>query len=185
MDRASEEQGPLIGHASEIALAGVCAWQCPMTAVSLSWESCGIRCRCPAIADRTGVGYVRGWRTTCPSPGSFSIMPSPCRISRARDQGRPHRQYRRPRVLAGKAAQHRGPDRRRPGPVQAVSLTMASPGKCVSAYTTQQPEPLFLGQRRPSAGRLPSRAKAVAAWLVGLPAHRRGLAADRQLSRTP
>ena len=32
------------------------------------------------------------------------------------------------------------------GPVQAVSLTMAAPGKCASAYSTKQPEPLFLGQ---------------------------------------
>jgi hypothetical protein len=38
------------------------------------------------------------------------------------------------------------------GPVQAVSLTMASPGKCASAYTTQQPEPPFLGQAQTISG---------------------------------
>ena len=38
------------------------------------------------------------------------------------------------------------------GPVQAVSLTMASPGKCASAYATQQPEPLFLGQAQDISG---------------------------------
>lgn len=38
------------------------------------------------------------------------------------------------------------------GPVQAVSLTMASPGKCASAYTTQQPEPLFFGQAQDISG---------------------------------
>ena len=38
------------------------------------------------------------------------------------------------------------------GPVQAVSLTMAAPGKCQSAYATQQPEPLFLGQGQTISG---------------------------------
>jgi hypothetical protein len=38
------------------------------------------------------------------------------------------------------------------GPVQAVSLTMASPPKCASAYATQQPEPPFLGQDQTISG---------------------------------
>lgn len=38
------------------------------------------------------------------------------------------------------------------GPVQAVGVTMASPGKCASAYATQQPEPLFLGQAQTVSG---------------------------------
>lgn len=32
------------------------------------------------------------------------------------------------------------------GPVQAISLTMPAPGKCVSAYSSAQPEPPFFGQ---------------------------------------
>jgi hypothetical protein len=39
------------------------------------------------------------------------------------------------------------------GPVQAVSLKMPSPGKCASAYSTKQPEPLFLGQAQIISGR--------------------------------
>ena len=32
------------------------------------------------------------------------------------------------------------------GPVQAIHITMTSPGKCASAYSTQQPLPQFLGE---------------------------------------
>ena len=38
------------------------------------------------------------------------------------------------------------------GPVQALSLTMTSPLKCASAYTTEQPEPPFLGQGQDISG---------------------------------
>ena len=38
------------------------------------------------------------------------------------------------------------------GPVQAVSLAIASPGRCASAYTAQQPEPLFMGQAQIISG---------------------------------
>jgi hypothetical protein len=38
------------------------------------------------------------------------------------------------------------------GPVQAITLTMAAPGKCESPFSTQQPEPLFLGQGQAISG---------------------------------
>lgn len=38
------------------------------------------------------------------------------------------------------------------GPVQAIHITMTSPGKCASAYSTQQPQPPFFGEAQVITG---------------------------------